>query len=123
MINKGYRYAIIGFSFDPAKYGQIVYKDLKQAGYKVLAVNPRGGHWQEEKVFKSIKEIGGQIDAAVLVLPPAMGIKMLPQIKEAGINKIWCQPGADSEEISRWCQENEIELMTGRCIMVEKNSI
>jgi predicted CoA-binding protein len=33
-------FAVIGVSSNPAKYGHQVYKDLKEAGYVVYAVNP-----------------------------------------------------------------------------------
>jgi len=32
--------AVVGVSGKPKKYGHIVYKDLKEAGYEVYPVNP-----------------------------------------------------------------------------------
>jgi predicted CoA-binding protein len=40
MINKNFLYAVVGTSNNKEKYGYKVFKDLLNAGYKVLPINP-----------------------------------------------------------------------------------
>lgn len=40
MIDKNFIYAVVGASNNEEKYGYKVFKDLLDAGYKVLPINP-----------------------------------------------------------------------------------
>lgn len=123
MINKNYNYAVIGASANPEKYGFKVLKDLLDGGYKVIPINPKGGEILGIKVFTNIDEVTEKIDVAIMIVPPEIGLKILPQLKEQGINKVWFQPGSENEAIMNYCKENKMECVTNACIMIRRKDI
>lgn len=122
MIDKNFQYAVVGASQDPNKYGFKVFKDLLDSGYKVIPINPKGGEILEVKVWQSILDFDGNIDVAVMVVPPSVGIKVLEDIKKKMVSKVWFQPGSESDETLNYCRENGIECISNACIMIERKS-
>jgi uncharacterized protein len=123
MINKNYNYAVIGASTNPEKYGFKVLKDLLDGGYKVIPINPKGGEILGIKVFTNIDEVTEKIDVAIMIVPPEIGLKILPQLKEQSIDKVWFQPGSENEAMINYCKENEVECVTNACIMIRRKDI
>jgi len=56
-LNKKNVFAVVGASRDPRKYGYQVYKDLKNAGYKVYAVNPNAQEILGDKCYQSLENL------------------------------------------------------------------
>ena len=92
--------AILGASADRTKFGnKSVRAHLKQ-GYEVFPVNPKGGEIEGLKVYTSIQEIpGASLQRISVYLPPAIGLKMLPEIAVRGCGELWLNPGSDSLEL------------------------
>lgn len=120
MIDKNFTYAIIGASNNPEKYGHKVVQDLLDGGYKVIPINPKDGEILGEKAYATIGEVSEKVDVAIMIVPPEIGLQVLPQIKERGINKVWFQPGSESEAEIKYCQDNGIEYIAGACIMIKR---
>jgi predicted CoA-binding protein len=38
------------------------------------------------------------------------------------ITKVWMQPGSESENAIKFCHENDIDVMHGICVMVERRA-
>ena len=117
-ISKDFRYAIIGASNDPKKYGNIVMITLMESGYDVVPVNPKGGEILGKKVYPSISD-AGSIDVAVMVVPRQVTAKLVQEINQKGIKKVWFQPGSESIESINYCLDNKIDCIHNACIMVE----
>ena len=118
-INKKHTYAIIGASGNKEKYGNVILHDLKDAGYTVIPINPKEKEIDGIKTYASVKE-APHIDVAVMVVPPAVGLKVLQECKEKKIQKIWFQPGSYDENTSAYCEDKGLHYIQGLCIMVEK---
>ncbi|MFA4640453.1 acetate--CoA ligase family protein [Pyrococcus kukulkanii] len=62
--------AVIGASNDPKKLGYEVFKNLKEyKGGKVYPVNVKEEEVQGVKAYKSVKDIPGEVDLAIIVVP------------------------------------------------------
>lgn len=120
MLSKKYIYAIVGATDNQEKYGYKVLKDLKEAGYKVIPINPNKEKILNLKVYKSILEVNRKIDVVIFVVPPFVTRKILKQVKNKKINKVWMQPGSESEENINYCQKNKIIYIAKACIMINK---
>jgi len=48
-------FAVVGASRNPKKYGHQVYKDLRNAGYKVYPVNPNANEVLGDKCYPSLE--------------------------------------------------------------------
>jgi uncharacterized protein len=122
MIDRQFMYAIVGASNDETKYGNIVLRDLKSAGYNVIPINIKEHEVIGLKAYKSVIDVEGRIDVAVFIIPPAASDKAILEVKEAGIRKVWFQPGSESDAAIKFCKQNNINCIYGKCIMVERRN-
>jgi len=113
-------FAVVGASRDPQKYGYQVYRDLKSAGYKVYPVNPNAQEVLGDKCYPSLKELPAKPDVVVTVVPPQVTELVVEECKELGVRKIWMQPGSESERAVEYCEKNNIAVVHGACIMIER---
>ncbi len=63
--------AIIGASGDPAKLGYSTVKNIIDGGYKgkIYPINPKADEILGLKCYRSVREIPGKVDVAVIVIP------------------------------------------------------
>ena len=113
-------YAVVGVSRNPAKYGHQVYKDLKEAGYVVYAVNPNIDKVLGEPCYHSLSELPEKPDVVDTVVPPTVTEKIVKEYKELEIERVWMQPGSESEHAIRFCEENGIKVVHDVCVMVKR---
>jgi len=93
--------AILGASADRSKFGNKAIRAFLAQGYIVYPVNPKGGEVEGLPVRQSLADIPPDIklDRISVYLPPAVGLKMLPQIAARGCNELWLNPGSESDEL------------------------
>lgn len=120
MINKNYIYAVIGASKDEEKYGFKVFRDLRDAGYKVVPINLQEKEILGVKAYKNILDVDMKIDVVIFVVPPQVSERVIRDVKEAGIENVWFQPGSDSENVIEYCKKNNIHYIYNSCIMIER---
>lgn len=79
--------AFVGASTGIGKWGQSLPANLLAHGYPgpVYLVNPKGGKQWGRPVYKSIKEIPGPVDLAVVTIPAAMVRGLIEEFKEKGV--------------------------------------
>ena len=112
--------AVIGVSKDPKKYGNRVFFDLVESGYKVYAVHKDGGKIDEHVRYPNLKSLPEKPDVVNIVVLPNVTEKIVKECKELDIDKVWMQPGSESQEAIDYCNKNDIKVLYGVCIMVEK---
>ena len=116
-------FAVVGASRNPEKYGHQVFKDLKNAGYKVYPVNPNADEILGDKCYPSLKDLPEKPDVVDLVVPPQITEKVVRECKELGIKMIWMQPGSESEDAIKFCKENGMDVVYGVCVMIERRKL
>lgn len=120
----GFRYAVVGATTDTTKYGYRVLRHLKHAGLAVVGVNPKYQDIEGVQIFPSLADVPEKPDVVVFVVPPAVGVFLLDQVKALGISKVWFQPGAESDEVRAKVEELGLTGVTnGACIMVERRRL
>lgn len=122
LVNQNKKYAVIGVSKNPEKYGHRVFKDLLNAGWNVYAVNPSATEVLGNKVYPKISDINDTVDVAIFVVPPQVTFTLLNEVKDLGIKHVWLQPGSESPEAIEFCRENNIECIHDACVMIERKS-
>ncbi len=121
-INPSFTYAIVGATENHEKYGWIVFDNLKRKGFHVVPVNPKYQLIDGVVCYPNLSAIPSKPDVVVLVIPPERGIEVVEEVVKLGIKKIWCQPGAESEELVQVAEQNRIEIVAdGSCLMVVTN--
>ena len=119
-LNKKNIFAVVGASRDPQKYGHQVYKDLKNAGYEVYPVNPNAEEILGKKCYSSLENLPAKPDVVDVVVPPKVTEQVVKTCKKLVIKKVWMQPGSESEAAIKFCEENDIQIVYGVCVMIER---
>ena len=120
LLKKENVFAVVGVSRNPTKYGHQVYGDLKEAGYVVYAVNPNIDEVLGDQCYHSLTELPEKPDVVDIVVPPSVTEKIVKECKELGIERVWMQPGSESEHAIRFCEENGINVVHDVCVMVKR---
>ena len=110
--------AVVGVSRSGAKFGNTIYTELKNRGYTVYPVNPNTERLGQETCYPDLQSLPVGVGGVVVVVEPAQTEQVVRQAKEAGINKIWMQQGAQSDAAIEFCEQNGIEVVSKRCIMM-----
>jgi predicted CoA-binding protein len=116
-------FAVAGASRDPEKYGHQVYRDLRNAGYRVYCVNPNANEVLGNKCYPSLEVLPVKPDVVDVVVPPKITEQLVKTCKKLGITKVWMQPGSESETAIKFCEENSIDVVHGVCVMVERRNL
>jgi predicted CoA-binding protein len=111
--------AIVGATDNPAKYGSVIYRDLKRKGYAVYAVNPNRETVDGDPCYPNLAALPRVPTIANFVVPPAVTLEVLEEARALGILAAWIQPGAESPEVLAYLQEHGFEYLANACIMVE----
>jgi len=79
--------AFVGASAQIGKWGHMLFAITAAGGYKglVYLVNPKGGQIAGRKVYRSVLEIPGNVDLAVVTIPAHRVIDLVCQFKEKHI--------------------------------------
>ena len=122
-LNKKNTIAFVGATKQKEKWGYRKYKEIKDAGFKVYPVNPRYDEVDGDRCFPNLKSLiefqGEKPDFVITIIPSKVTEKTVEQCKIFGIDKIWMQPGSESEKAIRFCEENNITAVHGICIVVD----
>jgi predicted CoA-binding protein len=113
-------WAVVGVSEDREKYGNKIYRDLREAGYQVYAINPKLQTVEGDPCYASVKALPAIPDVVDLVVPPAVSLSVIQDCIEAGIKRIWFQPGSESEEAIQKAKDAGMEVVHDACIMIQK---
>jgi len=112
-------FVIAGSFRNETKYAYRIFKKLKEKGYTVFPVNPRGGEIEGSKCYPNIKDIPEDIDVVNIVTPPKVTRNIVKDCKERGVKRVWFQPGAEDKEAIDFCRQNNIDIVYGLCVMLE----
>ena len=110
--------ALVGFSRNGRKFSNSVYRELSGKGYKLFPINPAASEVGGIKVYPSFKDLPEPVTAAVIMAPRAATPDVLREAAEAGVTSVWVQQGAESKEAVQVCQEKNLSLVSGRCILM-----
>lgn len=111
------RFAVVGATADTKKHGNALFRNLRSRGYEVYPVNPRLKELREIGCYPSLRDIPVKVDVVNFVVPPPVTERILIECKELGLDRIWLQPGSESETAIAFCRENNLKVVHDVCVM------
>ncbi len=111
--------AVVGATDDPAKYGSVIYRDLKRKGFAVRPVNPTRPSVDGDPTYATIGDLPAEPTIINIVVPPSVTIDVLRQAKDLGYMNVWLQPGAENPAALTYLQEEGFTYLANACIMVQ----
>ena len=73
-----------------------------------------------DKCYYTLSEIPIKVSVVNTVVPPFVTEQIVKECKELGIDKVWMQPGSESEKAIAFCKENGIDVIYENCIMTQR---
>ena len=111
--------AVIGASRSPKKFGHIIFRNLLGKAYPV---NPNAQEVLGKKCYRSVKEIKGAIDLAVIAVPSAAVADAVKECNEKGV-KAAVIVTSGFAEIGRHDEEAKIRQLAGKMRLIGPNVI
>jgi uncharacterized protein len=116
----GEKIAILGASRtnDKYKFGNMAAAELKRRGYEVFLVHPQAVSIGGQATYPNLNALKNQVDGVLVSLPAAKGAEVLREAAAAGIRNVWVQQGGESAELIKLGEELNLNLITGKCILM-----
>jgi uncharacterized protein len=108
--------AVVGASNEPDKSAHIIPAYLKEQGFRIIPVNPRGGTILGEPAVVSLAKVTEPIDVVEVFRPPEEGPDIARQAAAAGAGVLWFQPGTGSEEAADIAQDAGLLVVMEACM-------
>lgn len=82
--------AVIGASGTPTKIGGVPVAHLKRYGYRgeIFPINPQYETIQDLRAYKSVKDVGKEIDLAIVAVPAAVALDALTEAADAKVKAV-----------------------------------
>lgn len=125
-LDKSNLFVVVGATKNREKYGYRTLMRLKQLGLRVVGVNPKYREIEGVKCVGSLEEVvKGKSDLSdlgqlvvITVVPPEVTKKVVGECGRLGLDKIWMQPGSESEVAVERAKELGIKTVQA-CIVVD----
>ena len=118
-IDKNNLIVIVCVSINPNKGGWKIYHELVSAGFTVYPINPKYKKIAEAPCYPTLRSLPKKLDVVIIIVPPKIIENIVKQCKDLKINKIWMQPGSESEKAISFCKENNIKVVSNTCFVVQ----
>jgi len=82
--------AVIGASETRGKLGNDVMRNIVDSGFdgRIYPINPKGGDIIGHQVFRSVKDISGDVDVAIIVIPAKFVLESVEECGEKGVRAL-----------------------------------
>lgn len=113
-------WAVAGASTDRAKYGNKILRCYMQNGREPLyPLNPRAQEVEGLACYPDLGSLPEVPRAVSLITPPSITEVVVEEALELGIEHLWMQPGAESEEAIERAREHGASVIAGgACLLV-----
>jgi predicted CoA-binding protein len=115
----GQVYAVIGASTNREKYGNKVLRCYLQNGREAIPVHPRESEIESVACVPDLASLPKPVHGLSIITPPKLTETIVEQAAEAGIERLWMQPGAESEVAVARAEELGLRVISGGpCLLV-----
>lgn len=115
----GSPHAVVGASTDRTKYGNKVLRAFMQRDRLAFPVNPHATEIESLTAYSSLSDLPKEVHGISVVTPPSVTEQVVEQAVELGIQRVWMQPGAESDLAVELAEQNGMQVIAnGPCILV-----
>jgi len=112
-------YGVVGASPRRHKYGNKVLCCYQQNGRRAIPVNPREQVIEGAACVASVLDLPDEVKSISVITPPMVTERVVQEAIRKGIEHVWMQPGAESDQAVAACQAAGINVIAdGSCVLV-----
>lgn len=110
--------ALVGASRAGNKMGNAILRELTAKGYTMYPIHPEAETIGDQPAFASLGELPDEVGGAIVCVKPERTAQVVREAKQAGIERVWLQQGAESPEAVSFCEQNGVDAITKECILM-----
>jgi len=110
--------ALAGVSRDPKKFGNMVYKELKDRGFEVYPINPNIDQINGDKCFKAVNDLPAEVRHVLVITPKIQTLDTVREAVAKGIENFWIQQYSETKEALDFLKDKPVKLVTRECIFM-----
>ncbi|MFW5760839.1 MAG: CoA-binding protein [Cyclobacteriaceae bacterium] len=115
------KFAIAGVSRNKHKFGNTIFKELKNKNFDIVPISPNMDSFEGEKCYYSVGDLPSDVEALIIVTKPEASLTLLKEAANKGIRNIFLQQGAQNKEIIEYAESTGINLICQQCILMFAN--
>ncbi len=108
-------FAVVGVSADRRKFGNSLFREMRDRGLSVLPVHRSLDRVEEEQCYHSVTDLRGKVEAIVTAVPPGETERVLRECAGAGIRRVWMIKGSSTGRALSLAQELGLDAIHGEC--------
>ncbi len=121
---QAHSFAVAGASTQREKYGNIIFRTLRDSGRTVYPLNPRESIVEGDTAFPDLQSLPVVPEAVSIVTPPAVTLEIVQQAIALGVRSVWMQPGAEHAEAGQLARNAGLNVIDdGSCLLIFLNRI
>ena len=113
--------AVVGVSRGGKGFGNMAMRELKARGYTLYPIHPSAETLEGEACYPNLGALPEKVGGVLVVVPPAQTEQVVQDARVAGITRVWMQQGAASAAAIRYAEQNGMQAVHGKCIMMFAN--
>ena len=110
--------AVVGVSRRGDRFGNTAYRELKAKGYKLVPVHPHAETLEGDRCARSLGALPAPVGGVLVIVPPQQAERVIQEAAEAGIKRVWLQPGAESPAAIQLAESKGLSVISGECILM-----
>jgi predicted CoA-binding protein len=114
--------AVAGVSRNGDAPANLIYRKLREAGYRVYAINPNAETVEGDRAYPTLSAVPETLDGVVIATRPQVTGQIVRDCAELGISKVWMHrsfgQGSVAVEAVEFCCEHDITVIAGGCPMM-----
>jgi len=110
-------WAVVGANDNSEKFGNRIYRKLKEKGYKVYPVSPNYESIEGDKCYSNLSSIPEVPDVIDMVISPKRGMAVIEEAAGLGIKNVWLQPGTHDDALMKLVDEKGLNAVQA-CVLV-----
>jgi len=111
-------FAVAGVSRNGKKFGNMIYRALRDKKFTVYAINPNTDSIEGDVCYRSLKELPVKELGLIVVAPKNESLAIIKEAFVAGIKSVWLQQGAYTEEAVSFAQQNGMNVIYKQCVFM-----
>ncbi|MCP3025958.1 CoA-binding protein [Halobacillus sp. A5] len=110
--------AVVGLSNKPYRTSYQISLAMKEAGYKIIPVNPEITEALGEPAYSSLSQIEEPVDIINVFRRSNFLPDLAKEAKEINAKAFWAQQGVFHEDVPSILKDTKIEVVMNNCIKV-----
>jgi predicted CoA-binding protein len=111
---------VVGASDASHKAAHYVPEHMRNHGWRIVPVNPRGGSILGEQAYATLAEVPAPVGLVNVFRPSDRTPDIARQAVDAGATALWLQLGIASAEARRIAEDAGLLYVEDRCLIIEQ---